>query len=152
MRRLSGVVLAGAMLLLPAFSQSAFAQTPPPQKFTIDGEIAVLSVTVNAAKSADYETVLAKLKEVLTKSEAPEAKQQAAGWKVVKASKPMADGNVIYMHIITPVAGADYSVLQSIYAVIKDPTEQKSLYDLYVGTGAKNVSLVTGTVAADFSK
>ena len=152
MRRLSGVVLAGAMLLLPAFSQSAFAQAAAPQKFTIDGEIAVLSVSVNAAKSADYETVLAKLKEVLMKSEAPEAKQQAAGWKVVKASKPMADGNVIYMHIISPVAGADYSVLQSIYAVVKDPMEQKALYDLYVGAGAKNLSLGTGSVVADFSK
>jgi hypothetical protein len=150
MRRLSGYLLAGAMLVLPALAQPALAQAP--QKFTIDGEVAVLSVSVNAAKTADYEQVLNKLKEVLTKSEAPEAKQQAAGWQIVKALKPMPDGNVIYMHIIKPVAGADYSVLQSIYAVVKDPTEQKALYDLYVGAGAKNLSLVAGTVAVDLGK
>jgi hypothetical protein len=149
MRRLSGYLLAGAMLVLPAFAQPALAQA---QKFTIDGEVAVLSVSVSAAKTADYEQVLNKLKEVLSKSEAPEAKQQAAGWQIVKALKPMPDGNIIYMHIIKPVAGADYSVLQSIYAVVKDPTEQKALYDLYVGAGAKNLSLVAGTVAVDLGK
>jgi hypothetical protein len=150
MRRLSGLLLAGAMLL-PVFSHSAFAQAAP-QKFTIDGEVAVLMVSVNAAKTADYEQVLNKLKEVLAKSEAPEAKQQAAGWKIVKTSKPQADGTHIYMHFINPVPGADYSVLQSIYAVVKDPAEQKALYDLYVGAGSKNLSLLTGTVAVDLGK
>jgi hypothetical protein len=150
MRRLSGYLLAGAMLVLPAFTSAAFAQAP--QKFTIDGEVAVLMVSVNAAKTADYEQVLNKLKEVLTKSEAPEAKQQAAGWQIVKTAKPQPDGTQIYMHIIKPVAGADYSVLQSIYAVVKDPTEQKALYDLYVGAGSKNLSLLAGNVAVDLGK
>ena len=109
MRRLSGLLLAGAMLVLPVFSLAAFAQdapaapAAPPPKFTIDGEVAILSVSVNAAKAADYEKVLAKLKEVLNSS-TPEAKQQAAGWKVVKSSKPMADGNLIYMVFVTPEA------------------------------------------------
>lgn len=151
MRRLSGLLLVGAMLVLPAFTNAAFAQAAP-TKFTIEGEAAVLMVAVNAAKTADYEQVLAKLKEVLAKSEAPEAKQQAAGWKIVKTMKPQADGTLIYMHIITPVAGADYSVLQSIYAVVKDPAEQKALYDLYVGAGSKNLSLLNGTVAVDLGK
>ena len=152
MRRLSGLLLTGAMLVLPVFSHSAFAQAAAPQKFTIEGEFAVLMVAVNAAKTADYEQVLNKLKEVLAKSPAPEAKQQAAGWKIVKTSKPQADGTILYMHIINPVPGADYSVLQSIYAVIKDPTEQKALYDLYVGAGSKNLSLLTGNVAVDLGK
>ena len=151
MRRLSGILLAGAMLVLPVFSQAAFGQAAPPTKFTISGEVAILSVQVTAGKTADYEMVLAKLKEVLNNS-TPEAKQQAAGWKVVKSSTPLADGNIIYMHIINPVPGADYSVLQSIYAVVKDPMEQKALYDLYVGAGAKNLSLGTGSVVVDFSK
>ncbi len=152
MRRLSGLLLAGAMLVLPVFSHAALAQdAAAPPKFTITGEVAILSVSVNPAKTADYEKVLAKLKEVLNNS-TPEAKQQAAGWKVVKSSTPLPDGSIIYMHIINPVPGADYSVLQSIYAVVKDPTEQKALYDLYVGAGSKNLSLGTGSVVADFSK
>lgn len=152
MRRLSGFLLACAILVLPVFSQLAFAQAAPPPKFTIDGEFAVLMVSVSADKTADYEQVLNKLKEVLSKSEAPEAKQQAAGWKIVKTLKPQPDGTHIYMHIINPVPGADYSVLQSIYAVIKDPTEQKALYDLYVGAGSKNLSLLNGSVVVDLGK
>jgi hypothetical protein len=140
------------MLVLPALSQLAFAQAAPPPKFTIDGEVAVLLVSVNAEKTADYEQVLAKLKEVLATSEAPEAKQQAAGWKIVKTMKPQPDGTILYLHMINPVPGADYSVLQSIYAVVKDPTEQKALYDLYVGAGSKNLSLLNGNVVVDLGK
>jgi hypothetical protein len=152
MRRLFGVFLAGAILMLPALSQPAFAQQAAPQKFTIDGDMAVLMVAVKADKTADYEQVLMKLKDALSKSDAPDAKKQAAGWKVVKTPKPQADGTIVYLHFINPVAGADYSVLQSIYAVVKDPMEQRSLYDLYVGTGAKNLTLLSGPVVADMGK
>ena len=38
MRRLSGVLLAGAILILPAFSQTAFAQAAP-QKTTYTGDV-----------------------------------------------------------------------------------------------------------------
>ena len=39
-------------------------------------------------KTADFETVMAKLKEALQKSEKPERKQQAASWKVFKSADP----------------------------------------------------------------
>ena len=39
MRRLSGVLLAGAILMLPAFSQTAFAQAAPPQKTPYTGDV-----------------------------------------------------------------------------------------------------------------
>jgi hypothetical protein len=151
MRRLSGVLLAGAMLVLPALSQSAFAQAAP-TKFTMDGDLSLWSVAINADKTADYEQILAKVKEVLSKSSAPEAKQQMAGWKVIKMAKPMPDGKIIYTHVITPVPGADYNILQVLYATITDPTEQKTLYDLYRGAFAGNLSLAAGAIVADMSK
>lgn len=151
MRRLSGVLLAGAMLVLPALSQSAFAQAAP-TKFTMDGDLSLWSVAINADKTADYEKILAKVKEVLSKSSAPEAKQQMAGWKVIKMAKPMPDGKIIYTHVITPVPGADYNILQVLYATITDPTEQKTLYDLYRGAFAGNLSLAAGAVVVDMSK
>ena len=81
MRRLSGVLLAGAILLLPALSQNALAaRQAAPQKFTLDGDLALWSVSIRPDKTADYEAVLGKVKEALTKSAAPEAKQQLAGW------------------------------------------------------------------------
>jgi len=148
MRRLSGVLLAGAILILPAFSQRASAQT----KFTMDGELSLWSVAVNGDKTGDYEKILAKLKEVMAKRDSPEARQQIAGWKVMKMAKPMADGKVIYTHVITPVPGADYNILQLLYATITDPTEQKTLYDMYRGAFASNLSLASGAIVVDLSK
>lgn len=151
MRRLSGILLAGAILLLPAFSQNAFAQAAP-QKFTMDGELSLWSVAINADKTADYEKILARVKDVLSKSSEPEAKQQLAGWKVMKMAKPMPDGKIIYTHIITPVPGADYNILQLLYKTITDPTEQKTLYDMYRGAFGGNLSLAGGAIVADMSK
>jgi len=62
-------------------------------------------------KVADFEMIMGKLKEALQKSEKPERKQQAAGWKVFKSPDPAAGGNVLYVFIIDPpVKGADYTV------------------------------------------
>ena len=160
MRRLSGVLMAGAVLML-AFSHTAAAQDaaaqqqpqqPAPQKFTMDGDIALWSVSIRPDKTADYEQVLNRVKDVLMKTEAPEAKQQAAGWKVYKASKPMPDGNIIYTHVITPVPGADYNLLQVLYQTVKDPAEQKTLYELYRGAFVGNLGLSSATLAVDLSK
>jgi hypothetical protein len=155
MRRLSGVVLAGAMLLLPAFSQghsSALAQqAPAPQKLTFEGDIALWTVAIKPDKTADFEKIMAKLREGLSKSEKPERKQQAAGWKVMKMPKPLPDGNIAYVHVINPVvAGADYTIMQTLYEEF--PEERQALYDLYRGAFAANLSLATGTVALDMSK
>jgi hypothetical protein len=88
MRRLSGIVLAGTMLMLPAFTVSGHAQdaaAPKPAPTTYTGDVAIVMYAINPGKEADYEQVIAKLREALGKSTAPEAKQQLAGWKVSKA-------------------------------------------------------------------
>jgi hypothetical protein len=152
MRRLSGVLLAGAMLLLPAFSQNGFAQQAP-QKLTFEGDTVIWMVTVKPDKTADFEAVIAALKDALNKAERPEAKQQAAGWKIVKGLKPQPDGTIVYTHIISPVVpGADYSVLQNIYPVVTDPTEQRALYDKYAGAFAATLLQVPFAMVSDLSK
>ena len=152
MRRLSGVVLAGVILLMPALLHNAGVQAQAPQKLTMDGDLALWSVAIRPDKTADFEKILGKVKEALGKSAAPEAKQQLAGWRVVKMAKPMPDGNIIYTHVINPVPGADYNILQVLYATFTDPVEQKELYELYRGAFAANLGISTGAVAADLSK
>jgi hypothetical protein len=152
MRRLSGVLFAGALLLLPAFAQNALAAQAAPQKFTLEGDLALWSVSVRPDKTADYEQVLGKVKEALQKSQAPEAKQQLAGWKVIKGAKPMPDGNIVYTHVITPVPGADYNILQVLYSTFKDPAEQKTLYDEYRGAFVGNLGISFGSIAVDLAK
>jgi hypothetical protein len=149
MRRLSGVLLAGAILLLPAFSQTALAQG---QKTTYTGEVVIAAYIVNAGKEADYEKVMATLKDALAKSSRPEAKQQLAGWKVIKNAMNQPDGSPLYVHIITPVKDADYSIGNIVYEVVKDPAEQTAFFNLYKGALQKPLFVIQGAVTSDFSK
>ena len=150
MRRLSGVLLAGAILMLPAFSQNAGMQAQAPQKLTMEGDLALWSVAIRPDKTADFEQVMARLHEALLKSGQPTRQQQARGWKVVRLATPLPDGNVTYVHVVSPVIPeADYTVMQILYDEL--PDERQALYELYRGAFAKNLSLATGRTIADMS-
>lgn len=156
MRRLSGLILAGAMMLLPAFSQghgTALAQQAP-QKTTFTGDMVLMAFTVNADKTADYEQrVVAKLKDALSKSERPEAKQQLAGWKVMKNATPQPDGSIVYIHVISPVVkDADYSITNLVYEVFKDPGEQRAFFDTYRGALKAPLFVIQGPITSDLAK
>ena len=72
-------------------------------------------------KTADFEMVMGKLKEALMKSEKPERKQQAAGWKVFKSPDP-AGANVLYVFVIDPsLKGADYQISNIIAEAFPPP-------------------------------
>jgi len=158
MRRLSGLVVAGAMLMLPAFSLIGHAQDaekpkPPAAKVTYAADTVIVIYAVNPGKDADYEQVIAKLKEALGKSTEPEAKQQLTGWKVVKSQTSLTkDTSSTYLHIISPVVkGADYSIVNIVYAVSNDD-EKRAFYELYKGALKGGISQMNadnlGAVAA----
>ena len=156
MRRLSGLVVAGALMVLPVFTLSSHAQdaaaASAPQKtlYTTDSVITIYSV--NPGKEADYEKVMATLRDALAKSTAPEAKAQLAGWKVFKSPKPLSqDGAPSYIHIISPVVkGADYNIVQIVYAVSTDD-EKRAFYDLYKGALKGALSQMVGNDIATAS-
>ena len=155
MRRLSGVLLACAIVVIPALSHGhndLFAQTAP-QKTLFTGDVVIQAFAINPDKTADYEQIVAKLKDSLSKSEAPEAKEQLAGWKVIKNAMPNPDGTIVYIHIISPVVKtADYSVMNNIYSAVKDPAEQKAVYDMYRGALKAPLFVIQGPMVADLSK
>jgi hypothetical protein len=152
--RLFGMLLAGALVMLPAFSQGhAGAQEPAQQqqqtapKLTFEGDTALWTVAIKPDKTGDFEKIMAKLHEGLNVSEKPEQKQQAAGWKVMKLAKPLPDGNIAYVHIINPVVpGADYTVMQNLYDLF--PEERQALYEMYRGAFAQNLSLAVGNMVS----
>ena len=156
MRRLSGVILAAALLLVPAFSQGDAAHAQAAQQsqaLTFDGDTALWSVAIKPDKTADFEAIMTKVKEALMKSDKPERKQQAAGWRVVKGSRPMPDGNIVYTHVISPVVkDADYTIMAILYEANTDPTAQRALYDQYRGAFAQNLGASTGTTVVDLAK
>jgi hypothetical protein len=149
-RVLSGILMAGALVFGLASShghagaQEAAQQQAAP-KLTFEGDTALWTVAIKPDKTADFEKIIAKLHEGLAKSDKPERKQQAAGWKVMKLVKPLPDGNVAYVHIINPVVpGADYTVMQALYDMF--PEERQVLYEMYRGAFAANLSLAVGNM------
>jgi len=156
MRRLSGFLVAGALLMLPAFygDVAVSAQAAPkPNALTFDGDTAILTVAIKPDKTADFEQIMKDVSAALMKSEKPERKQQAAGWKVVKSATPMKDGNVVYMHLINPVVkGADYTVLAILYEANPDPTAQRAIFEKYRDSFAASLGGGAFTTAVDLSK
>src|SRR5262249_40312609 len=104
---------AGAALVVIAawlFVGAVKGQAAPPQPaqaaknpYVLSTDGAVLLNFVKADKTADFEMIMAKLKEALNKSDKPERKQQAAGWKIFKAAEQGAGGTAIYVTVIDPV-------------------------------------------------
>ena len=139
------VMIAGvnSISLVGVGAQASAASHPP--KFTMSGDIALWTVAIKPDKTADFEQVLAKLRSALANSSDATRRQQAEGWKVMKIEKPLPDGNIAYVHVISPVVkGADYAVLQTLYDEL--PDERQQLYDLYRGAFAQNLALSAGAI------
>ena len=109
-----------------------------------------ITVAIKPTKTADFERVMARVKEALSKSSDPAKQRQAAGWKVMKIEKPLPDGNIAYVHVISPVVrDADYTVMQILYDAF--PEERQALYESYRDAFAANLSMATGRVAVDLT-
>ena len=140
-------------LVVGMLSASALqAQTPPAQQaqapkspYVFASDAAAVLNFVKADKTADFEMVMAKLKEALAKSEKPDRKQQAAGWKIYKAAEGGPNGSVIYLATMEPaVKGVDYSVALVLSEAF--PTEVQALYKTYsdcFGQPAQNILNLT---------
>jgi hypothetical protein len=101
--------------------------------------------------TADFEMVMAKLKEALQKSERPERKQQAAGWKVFKSPDP-AGMNVLYVFLVDPsVKGADYQV-SNIIAENFPAAEATDILKKYADAYAQGMNIVNLNVVQDLAK
>jgi hypothetical protein len=86
--------------------------------------------------------VMVKLKEALSKSQKPERKQQAAGWKVFRANEPGANGSVLYLFTIDPaVKGVDYAVSNILAEAF--PSEVQDLYKKYSESYASGQNIVS---------
>ncbi len=123
-----GAALAAVMFVgAPAFAQEAAAPGAP--VLALDGDAATITVLIKPDKTAEFESVLAKVKDSLGKSEKPERKQQAAGWTVYKTGQPV-QGNVAYIMIINPVVkGQEYDISRLIAEVF--PVEVQEFFQKY---------------------
>ena len=94
-----------------ASSPSEDAATLPsdPAQVLVSTASAVLLVPVKASLATDYEAAITLLQAAFASSDDEQARQVAAGWKVMKAQEADSKGNVVYLHMLQPaIAGIDY--------------------------------------------
>jgi hypothetical protein len=132
----------------PPDPQAPAAPVPQPGR-VFTGDAGLIFFPVKADKTADFEKIMAKLKEALQTSEDPVRKEQAAGWKIFKAAEPGPNNTALYVFLIDPaVKGADYGFWKTLHDAF--PAEVQRLYRLYNAANAGGQSLLNLTLIQDF--
>ena len=131
---LAGITLAGAAV---ASAQEA----KPAPALTLEGDAAVITIMIKADKTADFESVIAKYKESLQKSENAVRKQQLAGMKFYKGAA--AAQGVPYIIVVDPVVkGEEYDITRIVTEVF--PVEVQAVYQKYKDSFAgRGISALT---------
>lgn len=144
--------LAGAQQ--PASAAPAQQAAAAPTGRTFSPDAGMILNFIKPDKTADFEAVLAKVKEGLTKSTKPERNAQAKSWKVFKQPvEPGAPaGDVLYVFVIDPaVKDADYTI-SNILAESFPPAEVNALFEKYSGAYGRGQQPVNLALVNDFSK
>jgi hypothetical protein len=131
-----GMLSAGSALAQAAPAQQAAA---PPAKRVFGSDAGLVLNFIKADKTADFEAVMAKLKEALNKSDKPERKAQAASWKVF----------VLYVFVIDPaVKDADYTVSTILAEAF--PQEVQAIFKQYSDSYASGQNFVNLALVQKF--
>jgi hypothetical protein len=137
----------------PAHAQApAAAAAPASNARVFPNDAGMVLNFIKPDKTADFEMVMSKLKEGLAKSDKPERKQQAAGWKLFKSPDP-AGMNVLYVFIIDPsVKGADYQVSNLIIEAFGNTQETNDLLKKYTEAYAQGMNIVNLNLVQKFGE
>ena len=146
-------LMAGLLSATAAQAQAPAQQAPAAvsQQRLFPNDGGMVLIFIKPDKTADFEMVMGKLKEALMKSEKPERKQQAAGWKVFKSPDP-AGANTLYVFVIDPsLKGADYQV-SNIIAEAFPPAEANDILKKYADAFAQGMNIVNLNMIQDLGK
>jgi hypothetical protein len=158
-RLLASLVAGGVMCARPAAAQPPTPPPPPAQQAAAAPAPRVFGTNTGVVlnfikpdKTADFEAVVAKLKDALQNSPNAQRKQQAASWKVYKSPDPGPGGSVLYVYIVDPVVkGADYTVA-TILAEAFPAAELAALYKQYTDAYASGQNFVNLALVSDLGK
>ena len=115
----------------PAATPAAVPQaTGKAPSLAFAAETGILLSPIVPAQSAVFEEVMEKVKESLVKSTDPVRKQQAAGWKVYKATEPFL-ATTLYVSIMNPaIKGAEYNVFELLQTLMGD-SDARALFQKF---------------------
>lgn len=125
------VVVSGMALgaLLATASVAGAQDAPAKPVLPLEGDAVVMTVLIKPDKTADFESVIAKYKEALQKSEKPARKQQLAGMKFFKSTQ-QAQGNAVYILYVDPVIkDEEYDISRVVNEVF--PSEVQEIFNKY---------------------
>jgi hypothetical protein len=137
----------------PAAPSPAVPVVPPvPAALPMAGPTGMVLHAIKADKTADFEAVMTRLRDLLALSGDQVRRTQGAGWRVFRQATPLADGAVLYLSFLDPVvANAEYDVPRLLAEVA--PTEAAQLYERFRDAHvqptvqASNLSLVIAPAA-----
>ena len=114
----------------PAAGQPATPAPAVPASRRFTSDAGVIFSVIKADKIADFEAVMARVKEALSKSSDPKRKQMALGWRVYKGLETTTGGNFVYVWILDPpVKDVDYTVTSILTEAF--PNEAQDLWAKY---------------------
>jgi len=143
---------AGLLSATVAQAQAPAQAQPVSNQRLFPNDAGMILNFIKPDKTMDFEMVLSKLKEGLMKSEKPERKQQAAGWKIFKSPDP-AGANVLYVFIVDPaLKGADYQVSNIITEAFGNTAETNEILKKYVDCFAQGMNIVNLNLVQDLGK
>lgn len=112
---------------------------------------AILSA-VRTDKVKDFEVMMARVHEALSKSTDPVRRQQAEGWKVYRAVEPGPGGSVLFVSVMSPaVKGADYA-LGKILLEAFPLDDVQDLFERYLAALTGSQTLLNLRLTSDFAQ
>ncbi|MGV3517947.1 hypothetical protein [Luteitalea sp.] len=121
----------------PAAAPAAEAPATPaptvpavPAALPMAGPTGMVFHAIKADKTADFESVMTRLRDLLAASATEARRQQGAGWRVFRQATPLGDGSVLYISFLEPVvANAEYDVPRLLAEAA--PAEAAQLYEQF---------------------
>ena len=99
----------------------------PPSPYTFPSGAGMFVFYVKTDKAADFEGVVARIVEVLDKSQDPARKSQAASWRIYKSVEP-AKTERAYIFTFDPASATmDYDIVKLLSEAL--PADAQSLFD-----------------------
>ena len=106
------------------------AQAPQPRTFT--APVGLLFNTVRADRVEDFERAMGYLQAALAASTNERVREQAASWRIFKATEGAPGGAVLYVFLLDPtVVGADYSLGRILADAYPDQAKLQEIWKLY---------------------
>ena len=126
----SGMALAAFTLAGAGVASAQEPAAPAKPVLTLDGDAAVVTFLIKPDKTADFESVMAKLKEALGKSDKAERKAAARRPEVLQVAHSRCNDSAVYILMVDPVVkDEEYDITRLITEVF--PVEVQEVFLKY---------------------